>query len=75
MRNLEFEQAAFEDLAWWVDRDRKQALKIIKLIQATQRDPSQTFFGNNINIIFMFSGFFYFRISGKGIDFNKDVDV
>jgi toxin YoeB len=38
---LEFDQAAFEDLAWWVDQNRKQALKIIKLIQATQRDPFQ----------------------------------
>ncbi|MEB3227252.1 MAG: Txe/YoeB family addiction module toxin [Synechocystis sp.] len=41
MRNLEFDQAAFGDLAWWVDQNRKQALKIIKLIQATQRDPFQ----------------------------------
>ena len=41
MRNLEFAQAAFGDLAWWVDQNRKQALKIIKLIQATQRDPFQ----------------------------------
>jgi toxin YoeB len=33
---LEFDQAVFEDLAWWVDQNRKQALKMIKLIQATQ---------------------------------------
>ena len=29
------------DLAWWVEYDRKQALKIIKLIQEVQRDPFQ----------------------------------
>lgn len=41
MKNLEFDSAAFEDLSWWVQRDRKQALKIIKLIQEVQRDPFQ----------------------------------
>lgn len=41
MKNLEFDIAAFEDLAWWVERDRKQALKIIKLIQEVQRNPFQ----------------------------------
>ena len=39
MKNLEFDQAAFDNLAWWVKNDRKQALKIIKLIEAIQRDP------------------------------------
>ncbi len=41
MKNLEFDPAAFEDLAWWVEEDRKQALRIIKLIEAIQRDPFQ----------------------------------
>jgi toxin YoeB len=36
---LEFDSAAFEDLAWWVAHDRKTALRIIRLIQETQRDP------------------------------------
>jgi toxin YoeB len=39
VRNLEFDSAAFEDLAWWVQRDRKKALRILRLIQETQRDP------------------------------------
>ena len=39
MKNLEFDSAAFEDLAWWIEKDRKQALRIIKLVQAIQRDP------------------------------------
>ena len=39
LRSLEFDPAGFEDLAWWVDKDRKTALRIIKLIQAVQRDP------------------------------------
>jgi toxin YoeB len=41
VKNLEFDIAAFEDLAWWVEHDRKQALKIIKLIQEVQRNPFQ----------------------------------
>jgi toxin YoeB len=36
---LEFDQAAFEDLAWWVGRDRAQALRVVRLILAVQRDP------------------------------------
>ncbi len=41
MKSLEFDPAAFEDLAWWIERDRKQALRIIKLVEAIQRDPFQ----------------------------------
>jgi toxin YoeB len=36
---LEFDSAAFEDLAWWVERDRTQALRLIRMIRETQRDP------------------------------------
>ena len=39
MRNLEFDACGFEDLAWWVEKDRKQALKIIKLIKEIQKNP------------------------------------
>ncbi|MFN5854667.1 MAG: type II toxin-antitoxin system YoeB family toxin [Pseudanabaenaceae cyanobacterium] len=39
MKNLEFDSDAFEDLAWWIDNDRKKALKIIKLIREIQRNP------------------------------------
>jgi toxin YoeB len=39
LRSLEFDPAAFEDLAWWVQHDRSQALRIIKLIRDIQRDP------------------------------------
>jgi toxin YoeB len=38
-KDLEFDAAAFEDLAWWVEKDRKNALRIIKLIREIQRDP------------------------------------
>ena len=41
MRSLEFDPSAFEDLGWWVENDRKKALKIIKLIKDTQRNPYQ----------------------------------
>lgn len=39
MKNLEFDTDAFEDLAWWIENDRKKALKIIKLIREVQRNP------------------------------------
>ena len=39
MRSLEFDAAAFEDLAWWVETDRVQALRILRLIRDIQRDP------------------------------------
>ncbi len=32
MKSLEFDANALDDLAWWVENDRKKALKIIKLI-------------------------------------------
>ena len=38
-RSLEFDPAAFEDLAWWVERDRQKAVRIINLIKDVQRDP------------------------------------
>lgn len=39
MKNLEFDPAAFEDLAWWIQQDRKKALRIAKLIKEVQRHP------------------------------------
>ena len=39
MRSLEFDSSGFEDLAWWIERDRNQALRIVKLIREVQRDP------------------------------------
>ena len=39
MRDLEFDPAAFDDLAWWVSQDRKKALRLVRLIQETQKDP------------------------------------
>lgn len=39
MRNLEFDPAALDDLAWWVQLDRKKALRVLRLIQETQKDP------------------------------------
>lgn len=41
MRSLEFDPAAFEDLAWWVEKNRKTALRILKLITEVQRTPFQ----------------------------------
>jgi len=39
VKNLEFDQAAFEDLAWWIAHDRKKALKIVNLIKEIGRSP------------------------------------
>jgi toxin YoeB len=39
VKSLEFDPAGFEDLAWWVETDRKKALRVIKLIKEVQRDP------------------------------------
>ena len=39
MRSLEFDPAAFDDLAWWVKRSTSQALRIIRLLRDVQRDP------------------------------------
>jgi toxin YoeB len=36
---LEFDPAAFDDLAWWIEKDRKIALRIMKLIEDVQRNP------------------------------------
>lgn len=38
-KSLVFDPAGFEDLAWWIEKDRKKALRIIKLIKEVQRDP------------------------------------
>jgi len=38
-RSLEFDPAAFADLAWWIEQDRKKALRVVKLVEAIQRDP------------------------------------
>jgi len=39
VRSLEFDPAAFEDLAWWIQQDRNKALRIVNLIKDVQRDP------------------------------------
>lgn len=39
VKSLEFDPNGFEDLAWWVEKNRKKALRIIKLIKEVQRAP------------------------------------
>jgi len=34
-----FDSSGFEDLSWWVEKNRKKTLRIIKLIKEIQRDP------------------------------------
>ena len=38
-RNLEFEHGAFEDLAWWIQQDRRKTRRILNLLREIQRDP------------------------------------
>ena len=38
-RNLEFEPAAFEDLAWWIQRDQRTTRRILNLLREIRRDP------------------------------------
>ena len=38
-KNLEFDPAGFEDLAWWIKKDRKKALRILELIKDVWSDP------------------------------------
>jgi len=38
-RSLVFDPAALDDRAWWVQQDRKKALRIIRLVQETVSDP------------------------------------
>jgi toxin-antitoxin system, toxin component, Txe/YoeB family len=37
--SLEFDPNAFEDLAWWIEKDRAKALRIVRLIREVQRTP------------------------------------
>jgi toxin YoeB len=39
VRKLEFDVSAVEDLAYWVQQDRKKALRILELIKGLQQDP------------------------------------
>jgi toxin YoeB len=38
-RSLEFDPSALDDLGWWVQQDRKKAVRIIRLIQDSASDP------------------------------------
>jgi toxin YoeB len=39
MRRAEFDPAALEDLTWWVEHDRKTALRVLRLVGETLRTP------------------------------------
>jgi toxin YoeB len=39
VRTVEFDPGAFDDLAWWAEQDRAQAIRIIRLLRETKRDP------------------------------------
>lgn len=39
MRVLVFDPAALEDLSWWVQNDRKKALRLLRLLGETLKAP------------------------------------
>ena len=39
MKSLEFDPRAFEDLKWWIQQDRKIALRIMRLVENIQATP------------------------------------
>jgi toxin YoeB len=39
VRTIEFDPSAFDDLTWWAEQDRAQAIRIIRLVRDIQRDP------------------------------------
>ena len=39
VKSLAFDPSAFEDLVWWIQQDRKKALRLVKLIKEVQRTP------------------------------------
>ncbi|MGO8671120.1 MAG: Txe/YoeB family addiction module toxin [Capsulimonadaceae bacterium] len=39
MKSLGFDVNAFEDLEWWMNHERRVALRIMKLIREIQRTP------------------------------------
>ena len=39
MKDVLFDANGFDDLAWWFEKDRGTALRIIRLIRDVQRDP------------------------------------
>jgi toxin YoeB len=39
VKSLEFDPRAFEDLKWWIEQDRKVALRIIRLVENIQESP------------------------------------
>ncbi|GEM_PF-2770808 len=61
MRDLVFDAKAFDDLAWWIEHDRKKAMQLIKLIKAIQRDP-QSGLGQPEPLRHQFSGCWSRRI-------------
>ncbi|WP_420125187.1 Txe/YoeB family addiction module toxin [Longimicrobium sp.] len=40
MKDVLFDPEGFEDLSWWIEKDRATAIRIIRLIRDVQRDPT-----------------------------------
>ena len=41
MSRLEFDPRALEDLEWWVEHDRRVALRVMRLVREIQRTPCE----------------------------------
>lgn len=58
---LEFDKLALEDFTYWIEQDRKKALKIMLLIEAVQNHPFEGL-GKPEPLKFYFSGCWSRRI-------------
>ena len=38
VKSIEFDSEAFEDLTWWAEQDRNQAIRIMRLVRDIQRN-------------------------------------
>lgn len=39
MRSVELDSDAIDDLSWWIENDRKEAARIMRLLREIQREP------------------------------------
>ncbi len=63
LRQIEYDSAGFEDLAWWNKNDHDRAVEIVQLIKEVQQDPFSGR-GRPTALLFDLDGCWSRRISG-----------
>ena len=59
-----FQKECLEDLRWWVETDRRTALRLLRLIEAVLRDPT-TGIGKPEPLKYLGPGLWSRRITGE----------